>query len=165
MKDFRNQIDNNNSSSSHESLVFQIPHGHKPGTFPTSLAHKQTVLSPITDGTSVNWRTGSFHGYRGRSSCRRRGGASSPPAGDRDLSSSSPLRGTTAPAPSPLATLDHRLSIYDNVPGDQLSFEGEVSSGGGGSDAERMGEETEVSQQIVTALWFTYLHSIIFISW
>uniref|UniRef100_A0A3B4YWL3 Si:dkeyp-23e4.3 n=1 Tax=Seriola lalandi dorsalis TaxID=1841481 RepID=A0A3B4YWL3_SERLL len=95
-QDYRNQINNNNnSSSSHESLVFHIPHGHKPGTFPTSLAHKHAILSPIIDDTSVNWRTGSFHGYRGRNSF-----------------------------PSPLAVVDHRASIYDNVPDHQQLSEG-----------------------------------------
>ncbi|KAM3869075.1 rho GTPase-activating protein 7 [Diretmus argenteus] len=137
-EDYRNQINNNNSS--HDSLVFQIPHGHKPGTFPTSLTHKDAVLSPVIDHTSVNWRTGSFHGYRGRHSCRR--GTPSPAAKDPSSSSSSCDVGV----PSPLAAaLDHRVSIYDNVPDQQLC-ESEGSSGGSGSDAERTGEETEVSR-------------------
>lgn len=75
--------------------VFEIPHGHKPGTFPTVLSHNNAFL-PI-DNTSVNWRTGSFHGYRGR----------------RCKSSSSKEQ---EQACSPLATSDHRVSIYDNVP-------------------------------------------------
>lgn len=49
-------------------------------------------------------------------------------------------------APSPLAALDHRLSIYDNVPDDQQLSESEGGSGGSVSDAERMGEESEVGQ-------------------
>uniref|UniRef100_A0A3B4YQE4 Si:dkeyp-23e4.3 n=1 Tax=Seriola lalandi dorsalis TaxID=1841481 RepID=A0A3B4YQE4_SERLL len=115
-QDYRNQINNNNnSSSSHESLVFHIPHGHKPGTFPTSLAHKHAILSPIIDDTSVNWRTGSFHGYRGRNSCRR--GTASLATGGQDPSSSSAV-------PSPLAVVDHRASIYDNVPDHQQLSEG-----------------------------------------
>ncbi|XP_039533302.1 rho GTPase-activating protein 7 [Pimephales promelas] len=72
--------------------IFEIPHGHKPGTFPTVLSH-DNAFSPI-DNTSVNWRTGSFHGYRGRSSSSK----------DQEQTC------------SPLATCDHRVSIYDNVP-------------------------------------------------
>ncbi|XP_041807759.1 rho GTPase-activating protein 7 isoform X2 [Chelmon rostratus] len=135
---YRNQINNNNNSI-HESLVFQIPHSHKPGTFPTSLAHKHAILSPIIDNTSVNWRTGSFHGYRGRHSSRR--GTPSLAAGDQDPSSSS-----SCDVPSPLAALDHRLSVYDNVPDEQQLSGSEGSSGGSVSDAERMGEESEVSR-------------------
>uniref|UniRef100_A0A8C5QBE5 StAR-related lipid transfer protein 13 n=1 Tax=Leptobrachium leishanense TaxID=445787 RepID=A0A8C5QBE5_9ANUR len=78
----------------HENQVFQIPQGHKPGTFPKALTN--TILVPI-DNTSVNWRTGSFHG------CNR----------NRMRSSSS--KDTETP-PSPLSLVDNRLSIYDNVP-------------------------------------------------
>ncbi|KAM8899793.1 rho GTPase-activating protein 7 isoform 2-T2 [Spinachia spinachia] len=85
-EDYRNPNLNRNDSSSGR-LIFQVPNGHKPGTFPTSLAHKHGPPAPVTSDTSVNWRTGSFHGYRGRHSHRVAGGA-----------------------------LDHRLSIYDNVP-------------------------------------------------
>uniref|UniRef100_H2RLS7 Si:dkeyp-23e4.3 n=2 Tax=Takifugu rubripes TaxID=31033 RepID=H2RLS7_TAKRU len=147
-EDFRNQINNNNSF--HESLVFQIPKGHKPGTFPTSLTHKYTVLSPIIDNTSVNWRTGSFHGYWGRRSCRRN--KSSLAAGDQDL---------PCDVHRPLAPLDHRLSVYDNVPDDhQLS----VSEGGSGestSDVERMGEESDLSQLLEGQDVFSALDSIL----
>ncbi|XP_058271024.1 rho GTPase-activating protein 7 isoform X2 [Hemibagrus wyckioides] len=76
------------------NTIFEIPHGHKPGTFPTILHN--TVTSPI-DNTSVNWRTGSFHGYH-RRRCR------SSPSKDQE------------PPCSPLAVQDHRASIYDNVP-------------------------------------------------
>uniref|UniRef100_A0A3Q4BKW7 Rho-GAP domain-containing protein n=1 Tax=Mola mola TaxID=94237 RepID=A0A3Q4BKW7_MOLML len=124
-QDYRNQINNNNNNNFHESLVFQIPQGHKPGTFPTSLAHKHATLSPIIDNTSVNWRTGSFHGYRGRHSCRR--GKSSLATGDPSSSPRDVL--------SPLAALDHRLSVYDNVPDDrQLSG----SEGGSGESVSRL---------------------------
>ncbi|KAM4726969.1 rho GTPase-activating protein 7 isoform 2-T2 [Anableps anableps] len=126
---FKNQV--NNNSSSHESLVFQVPHGHKPGTFPTSLAHKH-ILSPIIDSNSVNWRTGSFHGCRGRHGSRR--GAFSLVGGDQSSVSSLTSSGRTG-------ELDHRLSIYDNVPDDVQLSEGE----GGGSDAEGISEESEVS--------------------
>uniref|UniRef100_A0A3B4YX00 Si:dkeyp-23e4.3 n=1 Tax=Seriola lalandi dorsalis TaxID=1841481 RepID=A0A3B4YX00_SERLL len=128
-QDYRNQINNNNnSSSSHESLVFHIPHGHKPGTFPTSLAHKHAILSPIIDDTSVNWRTGT-----------------SLATGGQDPSSSSAV-------PSPLAVVDHRASIYDNVPDHQQLSEGVGGCGGSGSDAERTGEESEVGQRPDSAL-------------
>ncbi|XP_054482137.1 rho GTPase-activating protein 7 isoform X2 [Anoplopoma fimbria] len=146
-EDFRNQINNNNNSSP-ESLVFQIPNGHKPGTFPTSLAHKQTILSPIIDNTSVNWRTGSFHGYRGRHSGHR--GTSSLAAGDQ-----------VPGVPSPLAVLDHRLSTYDNVPDDQHLSGSEGCSGGSGSDAERMGEESEVSRLMAGEDVFSALDSVL----
>ncbi|KAA8586498.1 hypothetical protein FQN60_000334 [Etheostoma spectabile] len=124
-QDYRNQINNNNNSSSSScssvGLVFQIPHGHKPGTFPTSLAHKHALLSPIIDNTSVNWRTGSFHGYRGKQDhCPR--GTSSLATGDQDPSSSSSP--CDVAVPGPLQVLDHRMSVYDNVPDDlQLVLE------------------------------------------
>ncbi|KAM7397652.1 hypothetical protein PAMA_005796 [Pampus argenteus] len=157
--DYRNQINNNNNNnnkSSHESLVFHIPHGHKPGTFPTSLAHKHTILSPIIDNTSVNWRTGSFHGYRGQHSCRH--GTSSLAMGDQaPLSSSSGDVGV----PSPLTVLDHRLSIYDNVPDDQQLSESEGGSGGSGSDAERTCEESEMSRLLAGEDVFSALDSVL----
>ncbi|KAG9490812.1 hypothetical protein GDO78_006249 [Eleutherodactylus coqui] len=78
----------------HETQLFQIPHGHKPGTFPKALTGG--ILSPV-DNTSVNWRTGSFHGC------------------NRNRMRSSGSRDTEAP-PSPLSLVDNRLSIYDNVP-------------------------------------------------
>lgn len=78
----------------HENQVFQIPHGHKPGTFPKALT--DGFLSPV-DNTSVNWRTGSFHGC------------------NRNRMRSSRSKDTDAP-PSPLSLVDNRLSIYDNVP-------------------------------------------------
>ncbi|XP_035522181.1 rho GTPase-activating protein 7 isoform X2 [Morone saxatilis] len=149
-EDYRNQINNNNNSI-HESLVFQIPHGHKPGTFPTSLAHKHTILSPIIDSTSVNWRTGSFHGYRGRHSCRR--GTSSLATADPDPSSSS--SSCDVGAPSPLAALDHRLSIYDNVPDDQQLSGSEGGSGGSVS------EESEVSRLLAGEDVFSALDSVL----
>ncbi|XP_067464994.1 rho GTPase-activating protein 7 isoform X2 [Thunnus thynnus] len=155
-EDYRNQINNNNNSGSHESLVFQIPHGHKPGTFPTSLAHKHTILSPIIDNTSVNWRTGSFHGYRGRHSCRH--GTSSLAASDQATSSSS---SGDVGVPSPLTTLDHRLSVYDNVPDDQQLSESEGGSGGSGSDAERTSEESEVSRLLEGEDVFSALDSVL----
>nr|XP_049598023.1 rho GTPase-activating protein 7 isoform X1 [Syngnathus scovelli]XP_049598024.1 rho GTPase-activating protein 7 isoform X1 [Syngnathus scovelli] len=107
--DYDGQINNNNNNNiSHDSLLFHIPHGHKPGTFPTSLAHKHALL----DQSSVNWRTGSFHGYRQRRGCRR--GAASLDA-------------------SP----DHRLSIYDNVPDERRLSESQ-SGGNNVGDVERM---------------------------
>ncbi|XP_010156857.1 PREDICTED: rho GTPase-activating protein 7-like, partial [Eurypyga helias] len=77
--------------------VFQIPQGHKPGTFPTALTNSS--LSPA-DNSSVDWRTGSFHG------CRR----------SQRRSSS---KDSKAPR-SPLPCTDNRLSIYDNMPNIEL---------------------------------------------
>ncbi|KAK6317193.1 hypothetical protein J4Q44_G00125930 [Coregonus suidteri] len=111
----REHQDYKNDRNNHESLVFQIPQGHKPGTFPTALTHNN-ILLPI-DNTSVNWRTGSFHGYRGR---RSRGSA-----GDKNKNSA---------CCSSLASLDHRASIYDNVPigqviGQEVEHHGEAETG------------------------------------
>ncbi|XP_051903964.1 rho GTPase-activating protein 7 isoform X2 [Hippocampus zosterae] len=118
--DNKDQLNNNNNNNmNHNSLLFHIPNGHKPGTFPTTLAHKHAFLSPIMDQSAVNWRTGSFHGYQERRSCRR--GASSL---------------DTSPSPP-----DHRLSVYDNLPDNQQLSESEGGSGGSVSDAERVGDE------------------------
>ncbi|XP_030649453.1 rho GTPase-activating protein 7 [Chanos chanos] len=95
-RDRINEQELNNQRNCHDDTVFELPHRYKPGTFPTRLSHNNSPLSPI-DNTSVNWRTGSFHGYRGR---RSRSSASQ----DHELPS------------SPLAGFDHRASIYDNVP-------------------------------------------------
>ncbi|NXH82076.1 RHG07 protein, partial [Edolisoma coerulescens] len=82
-----------NDMTLQKNQMFQIPQGHKPGTFPTVLT--DSSLSPA-DSSSVNWRTGSFHG------CRRswsRSGSKDPKA------PRSPLRGR-----------DNRRSVYDNMP-------------------------------------------------
>lgn len=50
-----------NDMTLQKNQMFQIPQGHKPGTFPTVLT--DSSLSPA-DSSSVNWRTGSFHGCR-----------------------------------------------------------------------------------------------------
>uniref|UniRef100_H3B8G5 Si:dkeyp-23e4.3 n=1 Tax=Latimeria chalumnae TaxID=7897 RepID=H3B8G5_LATCH len=84
-----------NERNLQENLIFQIPQGHKPGTFPKALTNDN--LSPINN-TNVNWRTGSFHG------CRR--------SRTRTVSCNE----VDTPC-SPLASLDNRFSIYDNVPG------------------------------------------------
>lgn len=83
----------NNEIHLQANQMFQIPQGHKPGTFPKALTN--SFLSPM-DNTSVNWRTGSFHG------CRR----------NRIRTS---CKDSETPA-SPLSFTDNRLSIYDNVP-------------------------------------------------
>lgn len=83
------------------NMFFQIPQGHKPGTFPKALA--DSVLSPI-DNTSVNWRTGSFHG------CRR----------NRFRTTS--CKEIKSPS-SPLACNENRFSIYDNVPGMHMTHD------------------------------------------
>ncbi|XP_069725324.1 rho GTPase-activating protein 7-like isoform X3 [Phaenicophaeus curvirostris] len=77
--------------------MFHIPQDHKPGTFPKALTNSS--LSPVDD-SSVNWRTGSFHG------CRR----------SQSRSSSKDSR---APR-SPLSCTNNRLSIYDNMPNIEL---------------------------------------------
>ncbi|XP_074739326.1 rho GTPase-activating protein 7-like isoform X2 [Strix uralensis] len=77
--------------------MFQIPQGHKPGTFPKALTNSS--LSP-GDNSSINWRTGSFHG------CRR----------SRSRSSS---KDSKAPR-SPVSCTDNRLSVYDNMPNIEL---------------------------------------------
>uniref|UniRef100_A0A8C5EX80 Rho GTPase activating protein 7 n=1 Tax=Gopherus evgoodei TaxID=1825980 RepID=A0A8C5EX80_9SAUR len=86
-QNFKNEI------NLHANQMFHVPQGHKPGTFPKALTN--SFLSP-TDNTSVNWRTGSFHG------CRRNRIRTS------SKESETPL--------SPLSYIDNRLSIYDNVP-------------------------------------------------
>ncbi|NXC81601.1 RHG07 protein, partial [Cercotrichas coryphoeus] len=86
-----------NDMTLQKNQMFQIPQGHKPGTFPTVLT--DSSLSPA-DSPSVSWRTGSFQGCRGgRSSSGSRDGRAprSPGAG----------RGT-------------RLSVYDNLPSPEL---------------------------------------------
>ncbi|NXJ91130.1 RHG07 protein, partial [Corythaixoides concolor] len=77
-------------------VMFQIPQGHKPGTFPKALTNSS---SPV-DNSSINWRTGSFHG------CRR----------SQRRSSSKDAK---APR-SPLSCTDNRLSVYDNMPNIEL---------------------------------------------
>ncbi|NXR54312.1 RHG07 protein, partial [Hippolais icterina] len=86
-----------NDTTLQRNQVFQIPQGHKPGTFPTVLT--DSSLSPA-DNSSVNWRTGSFHG------CRR----------SRSRSSS---KDPKAPR-SPVVGRDNRLSVYDNMPSTDL---------------------------------------------
>ncbi|NXC49484.1 RHG07 protein, partial [Penelope pileata] len=77
--------------------MFQVPQGHKPGTFPKTLT--SSSLSPA-DNSSVSWRAGSLHG------CRR----------SRSRSSS---KGSKAPSSPPSCT-DNRLSVYDNMPNVEL---------------------------------------------
>ncbi|XP_064315011.1 rho GTPase-activating protein 7-like isoform X2 [Phalacrocorax carbo] len=77
--------------------MFEIPQGHKPGTFPKALTN--CSLSPI-DNSSINWRTGSFHG------CRR----------SQSRSNSKDSKGPR----NPLSCTDNRLSVYDNMPNVEL---------------------------------------------
>ncbi|NXJ76185.1 RHG07 protein, partial [Trogon melanurus] len=86
--------------------MFQIPQGHKPGTFPKALTN--TSLSPI-DNSSVNWRTGNFHGC-GRSQSR------------------SSSKDSKAPR-SPLSCAYNRLSVYDNMPSIELDHLGAAQVG------------------------------------
>ncbi|KAM6056121.1 rho GTPase-activating protein 7-like [Chlamydotis macqueenii] len=77
--------------------MFQMPQGHKPGTFPKTLTNSS--LSPV-DNSSVNWRTGSFHG------CRRSWSRSNSKDSKHPRSS--------------LSCADNRLSVYDNMPNIEL---------------------------------------------
>ncbi|NWI79857.1 RHG07 protein, partial [Dryoscopus gambensis] len=86
-----------NDMALQKNQMFQIPQGHKPGTFPTVLT--DSSLSPANN-SSVNWRTGSFHGCR-RS--RSRSGSKDPKA-----------------PRSPLSGRDNRRSVYDNMPNADL---------------------------------------------
>ncbi|NXI14727.1 RHG07 protein, partial [Irena cyanogastra] len=85
-----------NDTTLQKNQMFQIPQGHKPGTFPTVLT--DSSLSPA-ENPSINWRTGSFHG------CRR----------SRSRSGSKDPKGPR----SPLGR-DNRLSVYDNMPNTDL---------------------------------------------
>lgn len=89
-----------------EGVAFQIPRGHKPGTFPAALSHNALSSG---DNTAVNWRTGSFHGYRGRRGLS--GGSSGGGSKEHGL------------AVSPLASPDKRVSVYDNVPSARIEDE------------------------------------------
>ncbi|XP_060039251.1 rho GTPase-activating protein 7 isoform X3 [Erinaceus europaeus] len=84
-----------------EDTVFYIPEDHKPGTFPKALSNGS--FSTSGNNSSVNWRTGSFHGP-GHVSLRRENSGSPKELKRRNSSSS----------------MSSRLSIYDNVPGSLL---------------------------------------------
>uniref|UniRef100_F6XC52 Rho GTPase-activating protein 7 n=1 Tax=Equus caballus TaxID=9796 RepID=F6XC52_HORSE len=101
---FNNVMEQNfkNRESYPEDTVFYIPEDHKPGTFPKALSNGS--FSPSGNNSSVNWRTGSFHGP-GHISLRRESSSDSPKELKRRNSSSS---------------MSSRLSIYDNVPGSIL---------------------------------------------
>ncbi|KAK6475635.1 rho GTPase-activating protein 7-like isoform X1 [Huso huso] len=120
-------LSNGNERNLQENLIFQIPQGHKPGTFPKALT--KDVLLPI-DNTSVNWRTGSFHGYGGRRSRTSK---------DQEL------------ACSPLAVADHRISIYDNVPGVHVHLRkpGEIGDDDVFSELDEVMERINGIQQLV----------------
>ncbi|XP_053111881.1 rho GTPase-activating protein 7 isoform X3 [Hemicordylus capensis] len=94
-----------NRESFAEDTVFFIPEDHKPGTFPKALSNGN--FSPSENSTSVNWRTGSFHGHDHLTLRRENSSDSSKELsiGKRRNSSSS---------------MCSRLSIYDNVPGSIL---------------------------------------------
>ncbi|XP_004592737.2 rho GTPase-activating protein 7 isoform X2 [Ochotona princeps] len=101
---FNNVMEQNfkNRESYPEDTVFYIPEDHKPGTFPKALSNGS--FSPSGSNSSVNWRTGSFHGP-GHLSLRRENSSDGPKDLKRRNSSSS---------------MSSRLSIYDNVPGSIL---------------------------------------------
>ncbi|KAM4809384.1 rho GTPase-activating protein 7 isoform 2-T2 [Rhinophrynus dorsalis] len=85
-----------------EDAVFFIPEDHKPGTFPKALSNGN--LSPSDSSTSVNWRTGSFHGHDHLNFTRENS------INSCKSSFSSQRRNSCCSEGS-------RLSIYDNVPG------------------------------------------------
>ncbi|XP_051869965.1 rho GTPase-activating protein 7 isoform X2 [Pristis pectinata] len=109
----RTQKNNVNERGQNDHLIFHVPLGHKPGTFPKALQHG--MIAPA-DNTSVNWRTGSFHGYR-----KSRFGRDSRGSSSKELDGGQ----------SPQNELDNRISIYDNVPGVHVHLNnGEVADTG-----------------------------------
>ncbi|XP_048365033.1 rho GTPase-activating protein 7 isoform X3 [Sphaerodactylus townsendi] len=94
-----------NRESFSEDTVFFIPEDHKPGTFPKALSNGN--FSPSDNSTSVNWRTGSFHG-RSHLALRRENSSDS----SKDLSVGKRRNSSSS--------VCSRLSIYDNVPGSML---------------------------------------------
>lgn len=94
-----------NRGSFAEDTVFFIPEDHKPGTFPKALSNGN--FSPTEGNTSVNWRTGSFHGHGHLTLQREKSGDSSKELGMGKRRNSS-------------SSMSSRLSIYDNVPGSIL---------------------------------------------
>uniref|UniRef100_A0A3B3CZJ9 StAR-related lipid transfer protein 13 n=1 Tax=Oryzias melastigma TaxID=30732 RepID=A0A3B3CZJ9_ORYME len=83
-----------NDFCSYEDLVVHIPKDHKPGTFPKALSIES--LSP-TNGTTINWHTGSMHLDSTLISCRKE-----------------------SKRPTQCSSRGSRVSIYDNVPGSHL---------------------------------------------
>ncbi|XP_060102380.1 rho GTPase-activating protein 7 isoform X1 [Heteronotia binoei] len=104
---FNDVIEQNfkNRESFAEDTVFFIPEDHKPGTFPKALSNGN--FSPSESNTSVNWRTGSFHGH-GHLALRRENSSDS----SKDLSVGKRRNSSSS--------MCSRLSIYDNVPGSFL---------------------------------------------
>lgn len=93
-----------NRDSFVEDTVFFIPEDHKPGTFPKALSNGN--FAP-PKSSSVNWRTGSFHGH-GHLSLRRENSSDS----SKDMSIGRRRNSSSS--------VCSRLSIYDNVPGSIL---------------------------------------------
>ncbi|XP_070805203.1 rho GTPase-activating protein 7 [Pituophis catenifer annectens] len=93
-----------NRDSFAEDTVFFIPEDHKPGTFPKALSNSN--FAP-PKSSSVNWRTGSFHGH-GHLSLRRENSSDS----SKDMSIGRRRNSSSS--------VCSRLSIYDNVPGSIL---------------------------------------------
>lgn len=104
---FNNVMEQNfkNRESFAEDTVFFIPEDHKPGTFPKALSNGN--FSPSENSTSVNWRTGSFHGHSHLALRRENSSDSS-----KDLSLGKRRNSSSS--------MCSRLSIYDNVPGSFL---------------------------------------------
>ncbi|XP_039220907.1 rho GTPase-activating protein 7 isoform X1 [Crotalus tigris] len=93
-----------NRDSFAEDTVFFIPEDHKPGTFPKALSNGN--FAP-PKSSSVNWRTGSFHGH-GHLSLRCENSSDS----SKDMSIGRRRNSSSS--------VCSRLSIYDNVPGSLL---------------------------------------------
>ncbi|XP_072920703.1 rho GTPase-activating protein 7 isoform X1 [Hemitrygon akajei] len=93
-----------NQKRMEEDIIFYIPEDHKPGTFPKALSNGNSYH---TDGSSVNWRHGSFQGHRHRSLTRESSTDSSKESNFGRRRNSCSSQGS-------------RLSIYDNVPGSHL---------------------------------------------
>ncbi|XP_054845484.1 rho GTPase-activating protein 7 isoform X2 [Eublepharis macularius] len=104
---FNDVIEQNfkNRKSFADDTVFFIPEDHKPGTFPKALSNGN--FCPSESSTSVNWRTGSFHGH-GHLAVRRENSSDS----SKDLSAGKRRNSSSS--------VCSRLSIYDNVPGSIL---------------------------------------------
>ncbi|KAG8453763.1 hypothetical protein GDO86_000404 [Hymenochirus boettgeri] len=88
-----------------DDAVFFIPEDHKPGTFPKALSNGS--LSPSDSSTSVNWRTGSFHGHDHLNFTR-------------ENSINSCKSSVSSQRRNSCCSEGSRLSIYDNVPGTLL---------------------------------------------
>uniref|UniRef100_A0A8C4QTX4 Rho GTPase-activating protein 7 n=2 Tax=Eptatretus burgeri TaxID=7764 RepID=A0A8C4QTX4_EPTBU len=96
-------------TASYESLMFQLPLDHKPGTFPRALSSDTYILPEDHD---VNWHTGSFHL---RATACHSHGANRTLSSESILAQQRNVRAHKARCNS-CESLLSRVSIYDNVP-------------------------------------------------